>query len=158
MQTLKIPESKLVKNQKKEYGWKEFKINGDTFRIKAIVRHDDEYGNGHNSFLITGTIEEKRGNTFRDYCGGSIHEQISKHFPELKPFIKWHLCSTDEPLHYVANTIYHAKEGNMKSARDSAIWPEATQEQLKSKYELETRLPALMESFNKDVESLGLIY
>ncbi len=28
--------------------------------------------------------------------------------PELAPFIKWHLCSTDQPLHYIANTLFHA--------------------------------------------------
>src|SRR6185369_2717706 len=26
----------------------------------------------------------------------------------MRELIKWHLCSTDEPMHYIANTLYHA--------------------------------------------------
>ena len=37
-----------------------------------------------------------------------MHDEIIKVFPELVSLIKWHLCSTDEPLHYVANTVYLA--------------------------------------------------
>ena len=29
--------------------------------------------------------------------------------PELAPYIKWHLVSSDGPLHYIANTVYHAQ-------------------------------------------------
>lgn len=219
MKNLTLPKSILTKNQKKQYGWKEYQENGHTYRIKAIIRHDDDCGNGHNSFSITGTIEEKRGSVFRDYSGGCIHNQIEKHFPELRPYIKWHLCSTDSPMHYVANTLYHAsdkdcwglrkgerkqivngktgkpcwilegntslekyveadtrpqrtvilnyvpwervgegKEIDIEAARSSAIWPEATLEQLQNKELLIARLPALMEEFKKDVESLGLVY
>jgi hypothetical protein len=42
--------------------------------------------------------------------GGCIHEDIAKHFPELMPYIKWHLTSTDGPMHYLANTLYHAND------------------------------------------------
>jgi hypothetical protein len=44
----------------------------------------------------------------RDVAGGCIHEEIAKHFPGLAPLIKWHLCASDGPMHYVANTVYHA--------------------------------------------------
>ena len=37
-----------------------------------------------------------------------MHDEIAKHFPELAPFIKWHSVSTDYPLHYYQNTVYHA--------------------------------------------------
>lgn len=40
--------------------------------------------------------------------GGCIHEEIAERIPALAPFIKWHLTSTDEPLHYIANTLYLA--------------------------------------------------
>lgn len=91
-----LPASVLITNQKKVYGWKEYQRNGERFRIKATVRHDDECGNGHNSFSVTGTIEEKRGNgRWYDSAGGCIHEEIVKHFPKLAPFIKWHLMSTE---------------------------------------------------------------
>lgn len=91
--------------------------------VVATVRHDDECGNGHNTFSITGEIYDEQG-SFRDgvlthaktnrrlgmsSCG-CVHDDIAKHIPELAPFIKWHLTSTDGPMHYIANTIYHAGE------------------------------------------------
>jgi hypothetical protein len=80
--------------------------NGKSMIIKAIIRYDDTCRNGHNSFSITGEYFEpgKRDNG----SFGCIHEEIAKHFPELKDLIKWHLVSTDGPMHYVANTVYHA--------------------------------------------------
>jgi hypothetical protein len=80
----------------------------------AEVRYDDDCGNGHNSFSITGVIRaiDKRINP-RDngeLAGGCLHEEIAKAFPELAPFIKWHLTSSDGPMHYIANTMYHASD------------------------------------------------
>lgn len=83
-----------------DYGYS--KVN-----IYAEVRFDDECSNGHQSFSITGDVYTLQG---RDIAGGCIHDDIRKHFPELSPFIKWHLTSTDGPMHYVANTLYHAKD------------------------------------------------
>lgn len=48
--------------------------------------------------------------------GGCCHDEVAKHFPELAPLIKWHLCSSDGPMHYLANTVYHATEHCPKSA------------------------------------------
>ena len=50
------------------------------------------------------------------------------------------------------------KEPEIESARNSAIAPEATLEQLQSKEWLLARLPALMAEFKKDMEELGFIY
>lgn len=72
----------------------------------ATVRYDDQYGNGHNSFAITSDICCNG----RDHSGGCCHEEIAKHIPALAPFIKWHLCSTDGPMHYLANIVYLAGE------------------------------------------------
>jgi hypothetical protein len=107
-------ESILTKNQKKQFGPVAI---GDEFII-AEIRFDDECGNGHNSFSITGEIygkEYQRGPTItqngRNYylnsCG-CVHNQIAKAFPELAPFIKWHLSSSDEPMRYAANATYWA--------------------------------------------------
>jgi hypothetical protein len=262
--------STLTKDQKiKKVAY--YTEDGTAYRITATIRHDDECGNGHNTFSITGRIDEKKKNGhWYDVAGGCIHEEIEKHFPELKPFIKWHLCSTDEPMHYIANTLYRAsdrdcwgtrkgeprqyelqikfvsfpvtfkfsksfiewaekqsqgsfkvcevehpkkvgetyeykpkytfhgiagewyqcpfdskqeaeqfetafnnipfevvskatawgegKEPDLEGARYCAIWPEATLEQLQNKELLLARLPALMDSFKKDVESLGLTF
>lgn len=116
--TLELPESVIVKHQKKIYtklGVAEF---GEKVDIVAKVRHDDSCGNGHNSFSITGTIYEagKRGD-MAYLSGGCIHDEIKKHFPELAPFIKWHLSSTDEPIHYVSNTLYHARDTDYNGYR-----------------------------------------
>lgn len=51
-----------------------------------------------------------------------------------------------------------AKTANLDHARSSAVWPEATQEQLLSKEALLDRLPALMAEFKTAVESLGFVY
>lgn len=264
--------SQLIKNQKKVYGPKYYKENGQEYRITAKVRHDDQCNNGHNSFSITADIDEKRGNRWVESSGGCLHDEVKKHFPELAPFIKWHLMSTDEPLHYVANTLYLAgnrdcwglkkgeprqwekkitfndfpvafkfskkfiewiersenrakayygfyplevphkdekgykfapkytfkgfscewyecpfdsleeaqqfreafrkpfsisseptswgegKEPDLEGARHCAIWPDATIEQLQNKELLLSRIPQLLADFQKDVESLGLIY
>jgi hypothetical protein len=81
-------------------------------KITAEVRYDDECGNGHNSFAITATIwkTDIKLNAVRWEMGGCCHDEIKAAFPELAPFIKWHLCSSDGPLHYVANTVYHASD------------------------------------------------
>lgn len=90
----------LTKNQKKKF----VKKTKDG-KIIATVRYDDECGNGHNTFAITADIYEGR----RCVAGGCCHEEIAKHFPELKHLIKWHLVSSDEPMYYIENTTYHAR-------------------------------------------------
>jgi uncharacterized protein Usg len=219
--------TKLVKKQVIERA-KQYREDGHTYRIKVRIRHDDQCGNGHNTFSITGDIDEQlRNGRWREYSGGCIHDEIANHFPELQPFIKWHLTSTDGPMHYVANTTYLAgdtdynglregekrqlrngrtglpvweavvldgngeartvpgfswfdaetapeadgdiqwrpvwiegegKEPELEAARRTAIWPDATLEQLRDKKALEARLPALMKEFRAAVESLGLVY
>lgn len=102
-------ESTLVKSQRLTFGPKFYAERGRTLRIIATVRHDDECGNGHNTFSITAEIHEKCSNgMWREYSGGCLHDEVANHFPELAPLIKWHLCSTDGPLHYVSNTLYLA--------------------------------------------------
>jgi len=265
----------LTKSQKLNFS-KHITYYGVKSTIYVTVRYDDQCGNGHNSFSITGDIySNQTGNKNDRYfqTGGCIHEEIKKHFPELKHLIKWHLMSSYEPLHYVANTMYHAKdredmtkplnaptsyierlkfkdfpitfgqstrgffdfikglgkqdiidlvieeiehkdnekggyqyaskftyqgfvngwaycpfdtfkealefkealilgfefiqipstfnkavEPNLQAARSSAIWHDATLEQLQNKDLLLERLPALIEEFVTDIEALGLVY
>jgi hypothetical protein len=101
---IELPASVLVKNQKRVYGPKSYTENGHTYRITVTARYDDQCGNGHNSFGITADIREGG----REYMGGCRHDEVAKHFPELAPFIKWHLTSSDGPMHYGANVAYHA--------------------------------------------------
>jgi hypothetical protein len=204
--TIKLPASVLTKEQKKVFS-KAITYCGKPATIKAEVRYDDHCGNGHNSFSITGEIWLKGKTRDCETCG-CIHDEIAKHFSELAPLIKWHLTNSDGPMHYVANTVYHAtqhgpksawvfhedvkngikrhcvkycdiaeaqeickthgytmemdpktaKEANLDHARSSAVWPDATQEQLLDKAVLMNRLPALMAEFKIAVESLGFTY
>jgi hypothetical protein len=101
-----LPASVLTRSQYKSYGPRSIDGYGLGAAIWAHVRHDDECGNGHNSFAITATVRVPRHKDIA--AGGCMHEEIAKAFPELAPFIKWHLTSTDGPMHYVANTIHLA--------------------------------------------------
>lgn len=103
-----LPASILTKKQVKTYGPKEFSVGRNRYKITAEVRYDDSCGNGHNSFAITGEIKFLDRGRWVFSAGGMLHEEIAKHFPELAPFLKWHLCSSDGPMHYVANTIHLA--------------------------------------------------
>ncbi len=101
----------LTKKQTRVYTaqWKE---ENDFFFMTATVRYDDQCGNGHNTFSITADVRMNR----REYMGGCCHDEIAKRIPELAPFIKWHLCSSDGPMHYIANTVYHATQHGPESA------------------------------------------
>lgn len=101
---MELPESRLTFNQVNEYGPK--RIGKDRF-ITATARFDDRCKNGHNTFSLTGETYRKVNGRKVEETGGCIHEAIATHFPELAPYIKWHGCHTDGPLHYVANTLYH---------------------------------------------------
>lgn len=107
---MNYPKSKLVKNQKQSYTKSAIRINGELMDVTVNIRYDDQCGNGHNSFSITGeAYQHNKPKTDRYMIAcGCIHEYIEIAFPELKPFIKWHLMSSDAPMHYIANTIYHA--------------------------------------------------
>jgi len=157
----KLPTSILTKNQVKTFGPKFYREGGCDYRITAKVRYDDQCGNGHNSFGITAEIDRKERGSWRDDSCGCCHDEVAKHFPELAPFLKWHLTSSDGPMHYVANTEHWVSERNMKHARSTAVWPEATDEELCTldlREVLLARLPALMAEFKTAMESLGFTY
>lgn len=91
---------------------------GEHATIRADVRFDDECRNGHNTFAVTGTIRDPRYRGSRgELAGGCVHEEIAKAFPELAPLIRWHLTSSDGPMHYIANTIYLAGDRDYNRLR-----------------------------------------
>ena len=102
--------STLTKSQTQTYGPIIYAENGETYRITAKVRYDDQCGNGHNTFAITGEIDQKAGGRWRECSGGCLHDEISRFFPALSPFVKWHLVSSEMPSHYVKNSAYFAGE------------------------------------------------
>ena len=113
-----LPESKLTQSQAK-VETKYFNRGKERFRIKARIRHDDNCGNGHNTFAITGDIDRIANNgRIVEESGGCIHDDIAKHFPDLAPLIKWHLVSTDGPMHYVGNTVYLAGDTDYNGLRE----------------------------------------
>ena len=147
--------------------------DGRAETIIVNIRYDDECGNGHNTFAMTAEIytqdrqpgEPKRvhknGKTVWMYACGCQHEEIAKHFPDLRKYLKWHLCDSNGPMHYVANTIYHTKARNLNAARNTAIWQDATDEDLTApglEDRLKARLPKLLEDFKADMEALGFVF
>jgi hypothetical protein len=59
-------ESKLVKSQYKTFE-KDIMVDNKEGKIKIKIRYDDECGNGHNSFAITGSIYSSRNSTLDRY-------------------------------------------------------------------------------------------
>lgn len=125
-------------------------------RLDVELRFDDECRNGHETFTITAGLYI---NGRLDACG-RLHREIIDAYPELAPLVKWHLCSTDGPIHCAANTLYYIKEGHLNYARAAAIWPDATEEQLKAatRETLEARLPALMAEFKAAMLGAGFVW
>lgn len=154
--------------------------------LVAIVQWDDECGNGHNTFSITGAIY--RGSGARALARepiacGCIHEEIARAVPELAPLIQYHLVSSDGPLHYIANTMYWWRQWReagplaqrdhlastaryfaaLANMRTSACWPDSTiddflRPELDVVCILLRRLPTLMHEFKAAIESLGFEY
>lgn len=135
--------SVITRDQKKHFRTEYTDDEGNLCVLIATVRYDDECKNGHNTFAITGELYDRAeripgeaktkhssGKTLWLGSCGCIHDDIAKHFPELAPYIKWHLVSSDAPMYYEDFT----------------------------KEKLAARLPALMEEFRRDVEKLGFTY
>lgn len=100
----------------KEQGYKK----GSTIYVE--VRFDDNCRNGYQNFAITGHVTEPGA---RDWSmGGCIHDEIRKYFPEFAPLIRWHGMGTDSPMHYVANTVYHAsnRDHSGRAAGEACAW------------------------------------
>lgn len=115
-----LPASKLTKQQVEQYGPREFMDNGRKCRITAHVRYDDQCGNGYNSFGVTADIDEQHGSHWVDFAGGCCHDEIAKYFPELAPMLKWHLCSSDGPMHYLANAKYWAGHDGWRDGKPNS--------------------------------------
>jgi len=100
----------LTKNQKRTIAIKNVNYQNEKVDLIINLRYDDEYGNGHNSFSITGSLYTAGLRSERaTLCCGCIHDIIEELAPEYKKYIKWHLMDSDEPMHYISNTLYHAR-------------------------------------------------
>lgn len=63
-------------------------------------------GNEHKHLSITGMVSDSTGK-WLESCG-HVAEDIARVYPELRHILKWHLMNEDGPMHYIANTVYHA--------------------------------------------------
>ena len=152
--------SKLVKKQEKTIQYKNIDSEYGKIDLEINLRYDDSCNNGHNSFSITGDIY-KAGKARIDrnlISCGCLHDDIKKYASKYAKYIKWHLCSSDKPLHYIANTLYWAKENNFDNAKSCAVWEDAKSLDEFTKKNLEDRLPALMQEFKLAMEELGFVY
>ena len=96
--------------------------NGEKVLMQAEIRFDDNCRNGHNSFAITGRGWYGRYKPDDWDFGGCCHEAIAKLFPELAPLIKWHLTSSDGPMHYPSNVTYFAGDLDCHGKRKGEPW------------------------------------
>jgi hypothetical protein len=164
--------------------WKLF--NGGKSRIRARFGFH-RIGNQDPYFSVTGEIETRASGRAR-WCEdsfGCLHEEITKHFPKLRPLIRWHLSSVTGPMHYEANSLFwwdhyvgalvpdkYARklEGESNSEyglrlfKDTCVFgPDDVLPPLSATHGevrewLKARLPRLLETFKQDVLAAGLVW
>lgn len=100
-----MKESTITHSQTKEFAARPVTGYGDGATLAVEIRYDDECKNGHNTFAITGEVKTARGHWLASGC---LHDDIARVFPELAHLIKWHLVSSDTPMHYFQNVIFLA--------------------------------------------------
>lgn len=113
-----LPPSVYTRRQVKTYTAPPWERNGHTYTLTAEARHDDRCNNGHNTFAITGELRDSRARCDGGAIAcGCLHDDIAAHFPKLAPLLRWHLCSTDGPLYYIANTVFFAGDRDCRGYR-----------------------------------------
>ena len=156
-----MSESILTKHQEKIfYGTIPAPWNKSGFeKITVTARWDDSCDNGHNELAVTGETKD---------TSGCIHADIlrAEGIPvEIKALIPFHLCSSVQPMHYIANTLYLAKGGDLMAAREMAVadWSEEDplwipDEDLSNEAVLLARLPLIMAELEKRVVAAGFVW
>ena len=113
----------LVKHQVKKYSTK-IRMEGKTMDLVVEARWDDCCGNKHNSLAVTGTVYDRSLEENQDITGGCIHEIIlsADGIPqEVKDLIPFHGCSSDSPMHYKANVMYHVGDKDCWGRRKGEV-------------------------------------
>ena len=93
-----------------------YRCNLNTHQSLVVeVRWDDCCGNGHNSLGVTATMYDNRVRREVGWvAGGCLHDKILSAVrrglipQEVGDLIPFHLCSSDGPMHYLANVRYLA--------------------------------------------------
>jgi hypothetical protein len=96
---------------------KVFYEGGQKYRIQVKAELEIIGGNKKPYFSIGGDIHRLAKNGRKVWeCGGCIHEEIVKHFPQLQLLVDIHLADDEGvPMHAYANAAYFAGHGDRKS-------------------------------------------
>lgn len=107
--TVEVPDSRLTNRQTKILQRDiPVTLDGTDSTVTIEARFDDECGNGHNSFFLKAWAYEANKPKIERYWQQLSEESIAKHFPEYAHLLKWNHTSTDGPMAYLSNTLYHA--------------------------------------------------
>lgn len=91
--------------------WREYTDGGFKFRTRIKYGFDVVFAERLSQlpyFSLTHDTERRVGRRWvDDSCGAGLPPQFS----ELEPLLKWHLCSVERPMHYVANGLYWWEQG-----------------------------------------------
>lgn len=162
--------------------WKTYREGGTKYRIQATYGMDYAFARRYNQepyFSLTGEIQRQaRNNRWMEDSGGQLHDELIKHFPQLREIADWHLVSPAGPMHYIANAKYwldvwdNYQEGSEKpfdAFASTIVWGALPGETgcaaLASKMTrrwgevrdwLELRLPLLQRAFRNDMEAIGV--
>ena len=86
---------------------RQFRENKKTYNIIANFEIS-QIGDQSPYFSVTAEIWEKDHSKEKTGSFGCQHEEVIKNFPDYEKFIKWHLTSLEQPMHYLANSLYWA--------------------------------------------------
>ena len=86
---------------------KDYLEDGEKYRMIVKAEFYSVVSNQAPHFALTADYG-RIGTNKNNWSGGCCHEEIVKHFPELEKYVKWHLFDYRGPMHYVANSMYHA--------------------------------------------------
>lgn len=125
--------------------WHLMNSDGPMYYIENTLYHADEHGPNSAHVYFNEPITGK--SLLLEYCD---EKDLIKYWDESKKIFKsGYIIKWDEKT---------AKKANLEGARKTAIWPDATIEQLRNKCLLIARLPDLIEQFKKDIEAIGFIF
>lgn len=152
----------------------EVKATKNVGKDRHVMSLTLEYLQGNKAPYFSATVDTFNGTKL--VACGCQHNIIRAYFPDYEKYLKWHLVSTIEPMHYLANGLYWLKEGNIPNFKHTVVWGEVETDQdftsdwlenyaLFSKYAnksthnpiqeyLVKRLPALMDKFEQDMTEL----
>lgn len=116
--TVEVPDSRLTRQQTKILQRDiPVTLGGTKLTVTVEARFDDECGNGHNSFFLKAEAYEANKPKLDRYWRQLSGRAIAQLFPEYAHLLKWDNTSTDGPMAYLSNTLYHACDRDHEGKR-----------------------------------------